>query len=248
MRRQPLLAMLLAVMLIAPVEVAAAAPAAGPEPAGLARTGRVAELRPEIRWRPIPYGARRKRQMAAYSQRHYGQHTWRLRSPQAVVEHYTTGTRWQSAWNWFASNTRHNGERPGTCAHFLIDRDGTIRQLVPLWVRCRHAVGMNHLSIGIEHVGTSDRMVLDNPRQMRASLRLTRWLMARFGVGIGNVIGHRETLESPLRYELDPDWRCLVHADFPHRAMREYRTRLRVVLARRGVPAGRGPRWVDPHC
>ncbi len=99
-----------------------------------------------------------------------------------IVEHYTDGTTWQGAWNWFASNTRHNGERPGTCSHYLIDTDGTIRQLVRLNVRCRHAVGMNHTAIGIEHVGTSDRMVLNNDRQMRASLRLTRWLMARFAI------------------------------------------------------------------
>jgi hypothetical protein len=107
---------------------------------------------------------------------------------------------------------------------------------------------MNHTAIGIEHVGTSDRMVLNNDRQMRSSLRLTRWLMARFEINIGNVIGHRETLDSPLRFELDPTWRCLVHADFPRRAMRTYRARLRAVLVRRGVPAGPGPHWVDPGC
>jgi hypothetical protein len=186
--------------------------------------------------------------MARYSLRHYGVRTWRLDDPQVIVQHYTTGTSWQSAWNTFAANSEHNGEYPGTCTQFLIDTDGTIRQLVSLRARCRHAVGMNHTSIGIEHVGTSDRMVLDDREQMRASLRLTAWLMARFDVNIGNVIGHRETLDSAYRLELNPDWWCLVHADFPRPAMKEYRTRLRNVLERWGVPAGAPPVWVDSGC
>jgi hypothetical protein len=208
----------------------------------------VKAIRPDIVWAPIPYGDTRKRQMARYSARHYGERTWRLEGPEVIVQHYTVGTTWEGAWNLFAANTEHNGESPGTCAHFLIHSDGTIRQLVPLWVRCRHAVGMNHTSIGIEHVGTSDRMVLDDRDQMRASLRLTAWLMARYGIEIGNVIGHRESLGSPYRLELNPDWWCLVHADFPRSAMKEYRTRLRDVLDRWGVPTGRGPVWVDSGC
>ena len=57
---------------------------------------------------------------------------------------------------------------------------------------------MNWTAIGIEHVGTSDRMVLGNHAQMRSSLRLTLWLMQRYDINVGNVIGHAETLESPL--------------------------------------------------
>ena len=67
-------------------------------------------------------------------------------------------------------------ELPGTCAHFVIDTDGTIYQLVPLDTICRHTVGLNYTAIGIEHVGTSDGEMLGNAAQMRASLRLTAWL------------------------------------------------------------------------
>jgi len=52
----------------------------------------VAGLRPPIVWKPIPFGARRKAEMAAYSKRHYGQHSWRLRDPKVIIEHYTDGT------------------------------------------------------------------------------------------------------------------------------------------------------------
>jgi beta-N-acetylhexosaminidase len=235
------------VALMAALGSQVAAPA---RPAREARPGRVdvAALKPPIVWKPIPYGDTRKSQMAAYSYRHYGHRTWHLRNPKVIVQHYTTGTTWEGAWNTFASNTKHNGEYPGTCAHFIVHTDGTIYQLVDLRVRCRHAVGMNYTSVGIEHVGTSDSMVLNNKIQMRASMRLTVWLMAKFGINIGNVIGHNESLESPYRKELYPDWWCLVHADFPHWAMHEYRQRLRDVAKARGVPVGDPPVWVDSGC
>ena len=199
--------------------------------------------KPPIVWKPIPFGARRKSQMAAYSKRHYGQRTYHLTDPKVIVEHYTDGTSFSSAWNTFAGNSPHLGELPGTCAHFIVDRDGTIYQLVRLRIRCRHAVGMNYTAIGIEHVGTSDHMVLSDFAQMKSSLRLTLWLMQKFGINIGNVIGHRESLYSPYRHELYPSWQCLVHADWPHWAMRKYRRRLRDLADRRGVGVGKGPVW-----
>jgi N-acetylmuramoyl-L-alanine amidase-like protein len=207
----------------------------------------VKALKPHVVWKRIPYGHHRRRQMAAYSRRHYGTWSWHLKS-KVIVEHYTDGTSFSGAWNTFAANSKHNGEYPGTCAHFIIDTDGTIYQLVDLAVRCRHVVGMNYVAIGIEHVGTSDAQVLGNRRQMRSSLRLTAYLMARFGINVGNVIGHAEALESPYHYELYPDWRCLVHADFPHPAMKKYRHRLRDVASAEGVRLGAGPKWVDSGC
>ena len=101
-------------------------------------------------------------------------------------------------------------ELPGVCAHFVIDKDGTIYQLVPLTVRCRHTVGLNYTAIGIEHVGRSATGVLANARQIAASLALTRWLMARFQIGPRNVIGHAESLSSPYHRELVP---TPAHAD-----------------------------------
>jgi N-acetylmuramoyl-L-alanine amidase-like protein len=212
------------------------------------RTPDVASLRPPIVWKPIPYGDRRRRQMGAYSKRHYGTWTWRLRGPLAIVEHYTTGTTWQGAWNTFAANSRHLGEYPGTCAHFVIHTDGTIYQLVSLRIRCRHTIGLNQSSIGIEHVGRSDAEVLGNARQMRASLRLTLWLVARFGIQTRNVIGHGESLKSPLRYERYAAWKCLTHTDMSSRAMQTYRGWLRDRARSAGVPVGPAPVWVDIGC
>jgi beta-N-acetylhexosaminidase len=204
--------------------------------------------KPPVTWKAIPFGAKRKAEMAAYSKRHYGKRTWHLRHPKVIVEHYTDGTTFSGAWNTFAANSRHNGELPGTCAHFIVDRDGTIYQLVPLGVRCRHAIGMNWTAFGIEHVGTSDKMVLGDHAQMRSSMRLTLWLMHTYGITIGNVIGHAETLQSPYHHELYPSWRCLTHADFPHWAMHKYRQRLRTLAKKRGIAVGPPPAWVNSGC
>jgi len=205
-------------------------------------------IKPEIEWKKIPFGAKRKRQMAAYSKRHYGARTYELTNPKVVVEHYTAGTSFDSAWNHFAANGTHLGEKPGVCAQFIIDTDGTVYQLVNLAIRCRHAIGMNWTAIGIEHVGTNARGILDNRRMMRASLRLTAWLMLRYGIDVGNVIGHAEILQSRYHHEAYESWRCSTHADWNRGEMRIYRRRLKRVAQKLGVPLGAGPRWVDSGC
>jgi N-acetylmuramoyl-L-alanine amidase len=181
--------------------------------------------RPPIVWKPIPFGAARRAETAAYDRRHYGIDTWRLRHPRVVVEHYTAGTTFSSAYYAFASNAPDPGlgELPGTCAHFIIDRDGTIYQLVRLDTVCRHTVGLNYTAIGIEHVGMSDQQILRNPRQLHASLALTLWLMQRFHITLANVIGHNESLTSPYHHELYKAWRCQTHADWNRADMNIYR-------------------------
>ena len=219
-----------------------------PEAPALAQTPDPGDIKPQVAWKKIPFGAKRKRQMAAYSERHYGERTWELIGPQVIVEHYTDGTSFDSAWNHFASNASHLGEKPGVCAHFLIDIDGTIYQLVNLGIRCRHAIGMNWTSIGIEHVGTRAGDILHNGPMIRASLRLTVWLMARYRISWGNVIGHAEILRSPYHHERYRDWRCRTHADWNRREMRTYRRKLKRTARRLDVPIGDGPVWVDSGC
>ncbi|MFL5961487.1 MAG: N-acetylmuramoyl-L-alanine amidase [Gaiellaceae bacterium] len=193
----------------------------------------VAPARPAIVWKPIPFDAHRRAETARYAARHYGLHTWRLEHPKVIVEHYTAGNSFSSAWNTFASDAPDPElhELPGTCAHFVIDRDGTIYQLVPLNTMCRHTVGLNWTAIGIEHVGTSDASILQNPKQIAASLKLTLWLMHRFGISLPNVIGHNESLTSRYHRERYAPWRCQTHGDWTHADMETYRTRL-AALAR----------------
>ena len=170
--------------------------------------------------------------MVAYVRRHYGSFmrpTWRLIDPHVIVIHYTDGPNFSSAYNTFASDTPDTElhELPATCAHFVIDRDGTIHQLVSLRVMCRHTVGLNWTAIGIEHVGYSDQQVLGDTRQITASLRLVRWLRCRFHITIKDVVGHNESLASPYHREDVPALRTQTHSDFNHADMHTYRARLR---------------------
>jgi beta-N-acetylhexosaminidase len=187
--------------------------------------------KPHIVWKPIPFGPRRRAEMAAYAEKHYGIHSWRLH-PKVIVEHYTAGNSFSSAWNTFAVDTPDPelGELPGTCAHFIVGRSGRIYQLVRLDVMCRHTVGLNYVAIGIEHVGTSDGEILHDRAQLRASLELTAWLVDRFHIRIRNVIGHSESLRSPYHKELYGPWAHQTHADWTHADMDRYRTRLRRLL------------------
>jgi beta-N-acetylhexosaminidase len=196
--------------------------------------------KPAIVSRPIPFGAARRAETAAYARRHYGLDTWRLVRPRVIVEHYTASSTFGPAYSTFASDTPDPElhELPGTCAHFIVDRDGTIYQLVSLTTICRHTVGLNYTAIGIEHVGTSDAQILSDPPQLQASLRLTLWLMGRFGIRLGNVIGHSESLTSPYHRERVAAWRCQTHGDWTHADMEVYRRRLSTLARRYRVSLG----------
>jgi hypothetical protein len=196
----------------------------------IARAPRAATAapKPPIRWNPIPFGADRRRQMRRYSLRHYGEAEARLIDPKVIVQHYTATSTFSSPYNTFAANAPdvEFGERPGVCSHFMIDRDGSIHQLVSLRWRCRHTVGLNDSAIGIEHVGVSDADVMGRGRQLAASLRLTRWLQDRFGIRTRDVIGHAESLSSPYHHERVRAMRERTHGDFGPETMRRYRARL----------------------
>ena len=89
--------------------------------------------------------------------------------PRVIVEHYTVTQDFQPVYNTFAPNRPDPelGELPGICAHFVVDRDGTIYQLVSHDIMCRHTVGLNYTAIGIEHVGRSDAQVLGDTARWR---------------------------------------------------------------------------------
>jgi beta-N-acetylhexosaminidase len=220
----------------------------------VAQTGVAAPARtvpkPHIVWKPIPFGAKRKAEMAAYAKRHYGIDSWRLVDPHVIVEHYTASESFSSTYNYFYGDTPdvELGELPGVCSHFVIDRDGTIYQMVSLAIMCRHTVGLNYTSIGIEHVGTSDREILANPRQLNASLRLTLWLMQQEHIQLRNVIGHNESLTSPYHKELYAPWRCQTHGDWNRADMDVYRSKLAALARSYGVPLGPPAVRVTPKC
>ena len=185
--------------------------------------------RPHIVQKPIPFPPKRERETRSYAIRHYGLHTFQLRNPKVIVEHFTETSSFGPVWSTFAHDVPdvELHELPQVCAHFVIDRDGTIYELVPPNLICRHTVGLNWTAIGIEHVGTSDAQVMGDRRQLRASLSLTRWLQQRYGILTRNVIGHAESLSSPYHRERVASLRTQTHGDMAHPTMVRYRRLLR---------------------
>ncbi|MEZ4321706.1 MAG: N-acetylmuramoyl-L-alanine amidase [Myxococcota bacterium] len=167
---------------------------------------------------PVPYGELRTRLTVAYLRYHVGPElltgddaTDATLVPRAIVLHWTAGPTAKSAWNEFApEQTRRPGVDPemavNTSAHFLVDRDGTIYRLVPEDRVARHAIGLNHVAIGVENVGGTRRWPL-TPAQVAANIALVRDLARRYP--ITHLVGHHETrlmLQHPLYRELDRDY------------------------------------------
>ncbi len=213
----------------------AAALIAGPAVATPSRAGAPASAKPHAgvpepksKFDPIPYGKSRKRQMANYSKRHYGKRTWRLEHPDVIVLHYTATSTYSPVFNTFAANTPALGERPGVCAQYVVEKDGTIHQLTRLYVRCRHTIGLNHRAIGIEMVQqslsgkhSSDKAILGRKAQIRAATRLTAWLKQRYRIKMKDVIGHAMANDSAKFKDLE-GWRN-DHVDWLGGDVRKFR-------------------------
>jgi hypothetical protein len=180
--------------------IAAVAIIAAPAFAASSSATRAATVtKPPIVKKYIRYGDGRKQQTIGYNKRHYRQSTYKLTRPRAIVLHHTAGADWRSAWYTFDGNTAYNGEKPGVSAQFIIHKDGTIYQTMPLGYRARHCIGMNWVSFGIEFVQEAragkdghwmDRKILNRTRQVKAGLRLVRWLKARYRIKDADVLGH----------------------------------------------------------
>ena len=191
----------------------------------VARKARAAAAAPPItRWR-IPFGPERKRQMRAYAQRHYGLDDFRLTHPRVIVLHLSVTDTARQVFDTFAPNRPDPelGELPNVCSHYVVAKNGRIFELVSRRLMCRHTVGLNYTSFGIEHVGRSEAGVLARRRQLRASLALVGWLQERYGIRTRNVIGHNESLRNPYHRERVRRLQHQTHADFPRRVARRYR-------------------------
>jgi N-acetylmuramoyl-L-alanine amidase len=215
---------LIAIAAIAAVVGASAGSGATAQPAATTS----AATKPPIHKRLIPYPQKRKREMAGYSKRHYGQHKWRLNNPKVIVIHYAVAGSISSIFNTFRTDQPdvEFHELPNVCSHYAVAASGAVYKFVPPTIRCRHTVGLNWTAIGIEHVGFSDQDILNRPAQLNGSLQFVQWLRCRFGIPVSNVIGHNESLSSPFYKELDPRFQGQTHGDWNHADMQTYRAGL----------------------
>jgi hypothetical protein len=100
-----------------------------------------------------------------------------------IVLHCTTAATVEGTINWFLDRESQ------VSAHYVVDKNGDIYQMVRDECSAWHARAVNSRSIGIEHVGTASDRLTD--AQSMASAQLVRWLAATYGIPAANVLGHK---------------------------------------------------------
>ena len=163
---------------------------------------------------PMAWSAERERLTLEYRQRHSDPAATDLTiTPHVIVLHYTGGDSAKATRAYF-DNVRIEGARKdlakagavNVSSHFLVDRDGTIYRLQPETRFARHCIGLNHVAIGIENVGTNEAALTD--AQVAADAALVRDLAGRYP--ITHLLGHSEVMKfrgDPLYIERDPAYK-----------------------------------------
>lgn len=140
----------------------------------------------------LPYEEWEKEYLA-YFKRHYkDERIWF--TPTSICMHFTVTDSATGVWNGFergGNMWKGDGVIFGhPSVQLMIDKDGTIYQLLPLNMRCTGAYGVNHKALSIEMVARNQNELLSRPRQLYASFCLVRWLMKRYRIPLQNVYGH----------------------------------------------------------
>ena len=137
--------------------------------------------------KPIHWSENRERLIREYAQLHYGKSEIQI-IPQAVVVHWTAGSTWESAYNWFYNDAMADGTL-NVASQFIVDRDGTIYRLTEETALDRHVIGYNWCAIGIENVGGVNNIEDLTSEQLQANIDLIRYLHAKYPT-IQYVFGH----------------------------------------------------------
>jgi N-acetyl-anhydromuramyl-L-alanine amidase AmpD len=104
---------------------------------------------------------------------------------------------------------------PGIGYHYLVDEDGTIYQGNTIEKVSYHAARMNPSSVGICFMGSF--MKEPPPQaQIQAGAHLVAWLMGQLQIGLGNVKGHREFMQTACpgnEWIKGAKWKELLHQE-----------------------------------
>lgn len=105
-----------------------------------------------------------------------------------IVVHYTTAGTFESTKNHFLNPASQ------VSAHYIIDKNGDIYQMVKDSDKAWHARQANRTSIGIEHVAKEgDRLT---EAQEKSSIHLIKWLMTEYKIPKENIKAHKQVLET----------------------------------------------------
>jgi N-acetylmuramoyl-L-alanine amidase len=151
---------------------------------------------PKIIAKPIVFDAVRTQLSLDYLKRRHNlnQQTATI-TPTMVVLHWTASRSLLGTYNAFNKSVLPSGRKAlagasklNVSSHYLVDRDGTIYQLLPDTVFARHVIGLNYCAIGVENVG-SDTYPLTKA-QLVANEKLVRLLHQKYPIKY--LIGHYE--------------------------------------------------------
>lgn len=147
--------------------------------------------------KPIHFSPQRIELTRAYMHDSYGLAPTVYIQPTMIVVHYTLTATAKHAFNYlnktYISKDRGSvaaKSRLNVSAHFLVDRDGTIYQLMPTNWMARHVIGLDYMAIGIENVGGTKAYPLTKA-QLQANIALIFWLNKKYP-DIRYLIGHYE--------------------------------------------------------
>ncbi|MDD5372505.1 MAG: peptidoglycan recognition family protein [Sulfurimonas sp.] len=189
----------------------------------------------EIKQTPIEFGETRVELTKKYIKSHYNLVVEDIKIvPKIVIIHHTAIDDFNDSFSRFISQTLpsdrpdiNNGGAVNVSAHFMVERDGTIHQLMPLDFMARHVIGLNYNSIGIENVGGQNSKDNLTKEQLKANIELVRELKKMFPT-IEYIVGHYEYRcfeADELWLEVDKKYRT--HKDDPSkRFMSELRANL----------------------
>lgn len=148
--------------------------------------------------KPITFDDERITLTRQYRQEHYDIHSESIEiEPQLIVLHWTEFATLEQSYE-FMKNSRINnrpdidsGGELNVSAHFLVDRDGTIYQLMPDNWMARHVIGLNNFAIGIENVGGVNNVEDLTDHQVNTNVALVQYLEKKY-TSIEHLIGHFE--------------------------------------------------------
>ena len=167
---------------------------------------------------PIPFSQKRIELTKEYIKIHYDLDVKDIKiTPKIILIHHTAIDDFEDSYSRFVSeilpsdraDIAGKSESVNVSTHFMIERDGTINQLMPLDFMGRHVIGLNYSSIGIENVGGENGADNLTKKQLKANIFLINFLKKEFD-SIEYVVGHLEYRcfeKDKLWLEIDDNYR-----------------------------------------
>ena len=151
-----------------------------------------------------------KPQITRYSERHYGESTWRL-DPTCIVLHYTVTKGFP--WNLVRTQSFAR-ETPGLAVHYVV-KGKKVWEILPPNVRSRGCYGINHRAINIEMVAMSAGDLANKKDTLDTSRALVKELMKEFAIGKEHIYSHEDV--SKMNRRLTPEALDLVNGTPYHK-------------------------------